>query len=51
MNEPSKWICADCETGSESGKVPCPKCGSFRVIVRSVYEEVINGVLDKGEPS
>ena len=45
MNEadsaPKEWVCADCglETNEDSG--PCANCGSARIVLQSMAEELL----------
>ena len=38
---PSHWICADCEAPSSDGAVPCSRCMSLRVVLRSMFERLV----------
>jgi len=40
INE-KKWVCADCGDEYAEDTVPCAKCGSNRVVLISVIEEML----------
>lgn len=37
----SKYVCADCGHEPDSMDTTCPSCGSVRVVLRSVIENIV----------